>query len=89
MFSHLEQPDSIPRFSIWDDWRFSVTLGGGIKYFISEKIGFRFQGRIKMPMYFAGGGIYVGTCGAGYGISAGTALLQADLTAGLIFQIGK
>ncbi len=72
-----------------DDWRFGVTFGGGIKYFISESIGIRLQGRIKMPLYFAGGGIYVGGGGAGYGMGAGTALLQADLTAGLIFQIGK
>ncbi|MEN8193908.1 MAG: hypothetical protein ABFS12_13885 [Bacteroidota bacterium] len=72
-----------------DDWRFSVTLGGGLKVFISEKIGFRFQGRIKMPLYFAGGGIWIGSGGVNYGLGAGTALLQADLNAGLIFRIGK
>lgn len=68
-----------------DDWRFSMTLGGGMKYFFSKTIGVRLQARLKMPFYFGGSGFYYN----GIAYSSGSALLQGDLTAGLIFQIGK
>ena len=71
-----------------DDWRFSLTFGGGVKYYFSESIGIRLQGRLKIPFYFYGGSVWVGSGGAYYS-GGGTAILQADLTAGLIFKIGK
>ncbi len=72
-----------------DDWRFAVTAGGGIKYFFSKVIGIRLMGRIKMPFYFSGGNVWVGPGGISYGLGAGTALLQGDLTAGIIFRLGS
>ncbi len=71
-----------------DDWRFSLTFGGGVKYYFSESIGIRLQGRIKMPFYFSGGGVWVGPGGV-YTQGGGSALLQADINAGLIIRIGK
>ncbi len=73
--------------NVSDDWRFSIALGGGIKYFISDKIGIRTQIRILMPIYFAGGGLYFGTGGSGVSLGAGTNLLQGDITGGLIFVL--
>ncbi|NOX67254.1 MAG: hypothetical protein GXO85_16015 [Chlorobi bacterium] len=72
-----------------DDWRFAVTAGGGIKYFFSKSIGIRLTGRLKMPFYFSGGSVWIGPGGITYGLGAGTALLQGDLTAGLIIRLGK
>ena len=71
-----------------DDWRFSATFGGGVKYFFSKTIGIRLQGRLKIPFYFSGGGVWVGPAGT-YTYGGGTAILQADLTAGLIIRTGK
>jgi hypothetical protein len=72
-----------------DDYRFAITAGGGIKYFFTKTVGVRLQGRIKLPIYFSGGGIYLGSGGSGYYLGTGTALLQMDLLAGLIIRIGE
>jgi len=71
--------------SVSDEWRFSIALGGGIKYFLSDKIGIRTQIRLLMPIFFAGGGLYFGTGGSGVNLGAGTNLVQGDITGGLIF----
>jgi len=73
--------------NVSDDWRFSIALGAGIKYFLSDKIGIRTQIRLLMPIYFAGGSLYFGTGGSGASLGAGTVLAQADITAGLIFVL--
>jgi len=74
--------------NIQDSWRFSVTLGGGAKIWLSDRIGIRLQGRLLMPLYFAGGGVYFGTGGSGVSVGAGSTILQGDLTAGLIIGLG-
>ncbi|MCF6268195.1 MAG: hypothetical protein L3J41_00625 [Melioribacteraceae bacterium] len=71
-----------------DDYRFAVTMGGGIKYFFTKNIGLRLHGRIKLPIYFSGGGMYLGSGGSGFYLGAGTALLQMDINAGLTFRLG-
>ncbi len=86
---------NVKETGIRDVWQFSITLGGGIKVFPfqSDRIGFRFQGRLLMPMYFGGTGAYcgIGTGGAncGVGVSTYSMLVQGDLTAGLIIKFGK
>jgi hypothetical protein len=72
-----------------DDYRFAITGGGGVKYFITESIGIRLQGRLKMPFFFSGGSLYVGSGGSGFFMGTGTVLLQMDLTAGVIIRIGE
>ncbi len=41
-----------------DTWAFSASLGGGAKIMLSDRIGLRLQGRLMLPMYFNGIGIY-------------------------------
>lgn len=72
-----------------DSWRFSVTLGGGAKFWFTDRIGIRLQGRLLMPLYFAGAGVYFGTGGSGLSVGAGSTILQGDLTAGLIIGLGE
>jgi hypothetical protein len=72
-----------------DDYRFAITAGGGIKYFITKSLGIRLQGRLKMPMFFSGGSLYLGSGGTGFYMGSGTVLLQMDLTAGVIFRFGE
>jgi len=75
------------KVTLSDEWRFSIALGGGVKYFLSDKIGIRTQIRLLMPIYFAGGSLYFGTGGSGVSLGAGTVLAQADVTAGLIIVL--
>ncbi len=72
-----------------DDYRFAITTGGGIKYFFTKSVGIRLQGRLKMPMYFSGGGMYLGSGGSGFYMGSGTVLLQMDLIAGLTIRLGE
>jgi opacity protein-like surface antigen len=71
-----------------DWWLFSLTLGGGAKIFFSEKIGLRLEGRLMMPITWAGGGFMVGTGGSGFYLGGGSAILQGSLMAGLTFKLG-
>ena len=54
----------------------------------SEKVGIRLQGRLLMPMYFAGVGLPAGTGGGGVSVNSAIPILQGDLTAGLVLQLG-
>ena len=82
--------DETPDIYTYEDWwLFSITFGGGAKIAISEKIGFRLEGRIMVPITWAGGGFMVGTGGSGFYLGGGSAILQASLSAGLIIALGK
>lgn len=63
-----------------DKWRFSIGLGGGLKLFPTERIGFRLQARMLVPLYF--NGIWIGTGGGG--ATASSTIVQGDFTGGLI-----
>lgn len=76
-------------YTFQDWWMFSLTMGGGAKIFLSEKIGLRIEGRLMMPITWAGGGFMVGTGGSGFYLGGGSAILQASLSAGLIIALGK
>ena len=81
-----ETPD---KYYFEDWWLFSVTVGGGAKVMFSEKVGLRFEGRLMMPITWAGGGFMVGTGGSGFYLGGGSAIIQASLSAGLIIALGK
>ena len=66
-----------------DEWRFSLTLGLGLKALMSERIGLRLQGRLLMPMNFYGTSFWFGTGGSGVGVSGGSVVLQGDVFGGL------
>jgi opacity protein-like surface antigen len=70
-----------------DEWRFSIALGVGVKVYLSDKVGLRFQGRLLIPMQFEGGSVYVGTGGAGVAVGAYTAFVQGDFSGGLFFRL--
>ncbi len=76
-----------------DLWRFAFGLQAGLKYFFSDAIGIRVQGRMLFPIYAGGAGAYcgVGTGGSSCGLSFGgsTLVLQGDLTAGIVFRLGN
>ena len=69
------------------EWRFSFTVGGGIKYYFLKSIGIRLQWRFLIPVYFNGGALFCGDGGCGAVISGSALLLQYDLTAGLVIVL--
>jgi opacity protein-like surface antigen len=72
---------------IKDDWRFSITLGLGANYHVTEKIGLRAGGRLLLPMFWGGGGFYCGTGGCGVGLGSRATFIQVDLSAGLFISL--
>ena len=78
-----------PKNTVYDQsWKFSVTLGGGAKIMLSDRVGIRLQGRLMLPMFWGGAGFTVGTGGAGFSVGAGTSMVQGDFTGGLIIALG-
>jgi len=70
-----------------ENW-FTVGLGGGLKYYISDRFGIRLQARIFLPMQFAGVGFGCGSGGCGSGVSGYTSTIQGDFTGGVILKLG-
>jgi hypothetical protein len=74
-------------------WRFSVTMGGGLEFFVTDRIGIMLRARLLLPMNFSGVGGWcgIGTGGSGCGLSVNSysVVTQGDFTGGLIFKLGK
>jgi len=72
------------------EWKFAATIGGGIKYFITDAVGFRVQARLLMPLFFED---ISGSCGSYYGCSTGmdsfTSLAQGDMGGGIVLRFGN
>jgi opacity protein-like surface antigen len=66
---------------------FSITAGGGIKYYFAENLAVRLQWRFLIPVYFSSASIFCSDGYCGLFITGGTYLLQYDLTAGLAFGL--
>ena len=78
----------------YQNWMFAGAIGGGGSYFFgSGRIGLRIEGRLLLPMSFAGVsfGCGVGTGGAscGTGLSGYAAIAQGDITGGLVIRLGQ
>jgi hypothetical protein len=82
-----------PKNTVSDQWFFSISLGGGLKYYFTDRIGIRLQGRLLLPMVFSGVGLYagIGTGGVstGAGLSSWAPIVQGDITGGVIIVLGK
>lgn len=70
-----------------ENW-FTVGLGGGLKYYLSDNVGIRLQARLFLPMQFAGVGFGCGTGGCGSGVSTYATTIQGDFTGGIILKMG-
>lgn len=78
-----------PQDTFGDDWRFSVTLGGGVKIWLGEaqKVGIRLGGNLLMTFLSTSWGGYCGTGGCGLGLF-GTGIADLNFTAGLTLGLG-
>lgn len=66
-------------------WRVAFGLTLGAKFMVSDNIGIKLQAQGLFPIQWAGGSFYVGTGGAGYGLSAGTSIAQINVGGGLFY----
>lgn len=85
--SLLAPSGTVQNYTLEDVWRFALSATGGLKLYLSDRFGLRLQGRLLMPVYFSGGGVWFGTGGASVGASGGIPILQGDLGAGLIISL--
>ncbi len=70
-----------------DEWFFSMSLGGGVKIYLNERLGIRLQARALFPIIWGGGGLWCGSGGCSVGIGGTSSIVQGDVTAGLIIRL--
>lgn len=64
-----------------------VSVAGGVKIKVSEKMGIRVQARLLMPLYYSGTYFGIGTGGTSAGVSGGIQGVQGDFTAALVLRL--
>ncbi len=72
--------------SVDDEWRFSMILGLGVKYFPGERIGLRLQGHLTSTFLDTGGSLWCGPGGCSFGLF-GWGVYQGEVSAGLTLAI--
>ena len=75
----------VPKNNLDPAWRFAFGITLGLKFLLSKNIGIKIQSQGLFPIQWAGGSLYVGSGGAGYGISAGTSIVQINVGGGLYY----
>ncbi len=78
-----------PKSTYSDEWVLSFSLGGGLKYYFSDRIGIKVDGRFLFPLYLTGGGFFCGTGGCGLGIGSSSVFLQGFVDGGIILRLGS
>ena len=78
--THLDPRDS----GFGDEWAFSAGISGGLKYFFTERLALRVEGRGLLSFFSSSGGIFCGFPPGQCGFTvSGTNFLQIDVLAGL------
>jgi hypothetical protein len=68
------------------EYLFSVSVGGGVRVKLNEKIDLRLQSRLLLPMNFESGGFYFGSGGGAVTVSGGSVMPQGEATLGITFK---
>lgn len=68
---------------------FAWQMRGGGNIWVSEKVAVKLNAQLQSAVQSVGGGFYVGTGGAGAGVSSYSSLLQFGLGGGLVFKLGQ
>lgn len=66
-------------------WKFAFAATAGLKVLLSKNVGLRFQAEGLFPIQWVSGGLYAGTGGVDFGVSAGTTIVQIALSGGVFF----
>ena len=89
---HTQSTAQNPAYNNSNNW-FTAGLGGGLRYYLSDRIGIKLQARLLLPMQFGGVGFGCGigtgggNCGAG--VSTYTSIIQGDFTGGIVLKLGE
>lgn len=65
---------------------FSMNFGVGMDVMLTKRLGLNLQGRLLLPFNYYGGSLFCGSGGCNIGISGGSSLMQADVTAGMVVK---
>jgi hypothetical protein len=66
--------------------RFAFSVGAGVKIWITDSLGLRFEARALVPVYFTQSAFWVGNGSSGVGVSGGIPFAQFDFTGGIAFR---
>lgn len=75
-----------PNVNYSSETLFSMNFGLGMDVMLTKHVGLNLQGRLLLPFNYYGGSLFCGNGGCNIGISGGSSLLQADVTAGLVMK---
>ena len=67
--------------------KFSVGFVAGLKVMASDKLGFRLQTNLALPISSAGGSFFWGTGGSGVGLTGYVPIWSFGFTGGLVYKI--
>lgn len=70
-------------------WFWAFTVGGGVKTELSPKMALRLQVRALVPVQWGNTSMYFGSGGSSVSVSGGSSLFQGDVSAGLVFKLGR
>jgi hypothetical protein len=68
--------------------KFAWSLRGGGTFWASERIGIKLNAQLQSAVQSVGGGFYLGTGGAGAGLTSYSSLLQFGLGGGIAVKLG-
>ena len=80
-----DDPDNPQRSNLT---KFTVGLKGGLKFFISDRIGLFARARLLLPVQWAGGGVWFGG-GSGVSLNVGSSIVTGDVGGGIIISLGS
>jgi opacity protein-like surface antigen len=69
--------------------KFAWGFKGGANIWLTDKVALKLQAQLLSAVQALGGGFYLGTGGAGVGVSSYSSLLQFNLGGGLSFKLGN
>ena len=69
--------------------KFTIGLRGGVKFFISDRIGLFARVRMLLPVQWAGGGVWFGGGGGGTSLTVGSSIISGDVGGGIIISLGS
>lgn len=67
---------------------FAVDLQGGVKIFLTERLGLKLKAAMLMPLQFGSAGLFCGSGGCNVGVGASTTIIQGDFSAGIVVKLG-
>lgn len=69
--------------------KFAWKLKAGLNIMLSPQLGLKLQMQLLSAVQGVGGGLFIGTGGAGYGLGTYSSMLQFGIGGGLTFRFGK